>query len=864
MKISKLALYTFAIAFLSSILVACQTQDEESLHDPVSIPSPRIYATSSAEQALSKSVITLTFGVQYPEITSYQVAAQKFTTANPNVQIQIVRLKTYDNDQIARMVDTALVDYNPNARSFLNLTPFIDADATIQRNRYFPGVLEAGSRNQNVYVLPRSVYLELLGYNKALWSKQGLPPSQADFTWRNLRAAASALADPTRQKAVRDGWVDFTPDIESLRLALLARNIDIVHTSITTLKLDQPGVAEALDDIATLVRTHALGIPALTTTLIDNPDAATVIRQQIDEQRAGIWPYIMTAYDPPKFDIGILPSPATYRNGIKGYVMSSGTRYPEEAWHWLSFLAQENVSSPIEEGHAYYVPARRDIAEQSGYWRRLTPDDAAMIQSILTQPIPNRAISEDNISAYHYDILVTALKAVVEGKLSATQAAAAAQAELERRIAGATPVPTISAAPFTVATPIPDVAQPSAVPIRFSASGLPADRVQALAQQFAAKHPDIAVQLQTPTSAGTLAALARNNDCFVTFQTPQAGDPLLDLQPLADADATFPRGDLPAAVLARFQQHGRVTGLPLQLGLPALHANPAVLAAAQVAPPTAATTPDQFRAAAQQATSGSGANRRYGFVTSDGVYGLNVWLAASGVLPVTQQGDALTPAFTAPALQPAVQAYLDLLRRTSPHTRLTGYTREPLPDESAAPFSAGQVAFWLDPTDRYGATGATTSTGTLLPLPQDANALPNFTVALAGYISAQSTQPEACWQWLRFLSDQAALLAGTYPARTSQATALAEPAASVYAAAVRASARTPRIAADVFDDPRIDLFWFYRAVDRALQGGNLARELADAQTTTEAYLACVAGGGAGPACATQVDPAYAGLQRAGP
>jgi hypothetical protein len=49
-----------------------------------------------------------------------------------------------------------------------------------------------------------------------------------------------------------------------------------------------------------------------------------------------------------------------------------------------------------------------------------------------------------------------------------------------------------------------------------------------------------------------------------------------------------------------------------------------------------------------------------------------------------------------------------------------------------------------------------------------------------------------------------------------------------------------------------------RAVDRALQGRDLERELAEAQILTEQFLACVRAGAPGNACATQVDPDYRG------
>jgi hypothetical protein len=70
----------------------------------------------------------------------------------------------------------------------------------------------------------------------------------------------------------------------------------------------------------------------------------------------------------------------------------------------------------------------------------------------------------------------------------------------------------------------------------------------------------------------------------------------------------------------------------------------------------------------------------------------------------------------------------------------------------------------------------------------------------------------------------------------------------------------PQTAADAptFSN-QLDLFWFYRAVDRAPQGADLERELHDAQFLTEQYLACVRGGERARTCATTVDAEYDGF-----
>ena len=56
----------------------------------------------------------------------------------------------------------------------------------------------------------------------------------------------------------------------------------------------------------------------------------------------------------------------------------------------------------------------------------------------------------------------------------------------------------------------------------------------------------------------------------------------------------------------------------------------------------------------------------------------------------------------------------------------------------------------------------------------------------------------------------------------------------------------------------IDYYWFFRAIDRALQGEKLEGELAEAQQLTEQLMSCIREGTDGNTCAMQVDADYQG------
>jgi ABC-type glycerol-3-phosphate transport system substrate-binding protein len=137
------------------------------------------------------------------------------------------------------------------------------------------------------------------------------------------------------------------------------------------------------------------------------------------------------------------------------------------------------------------------------------------------------------------------------------------------------------------------------------------------------------------------------------------------------------------------------------------------------------------------------------------------------------------------------------------------------------------------------------------------------------FISADTPHPDACWRWLRYLvADQSfAALADGFPAnqRMAQSEAFqarAPAGASAILTAYRSALEDapPDLLIDgPFYAAPLDYYWFFRAVDRALQGGDLEQELADAQERTERHLACVRSGATAGICARQVDPDYQGF-----
>jgi ABC-type glycerol-3-phosphate transport system substrate-binding protein len=579
------------------------------------------------------------------------------------------------------------------------------------------------------------------------------------------------------------------------------------------------------------------------------------------------------------------PLPLADWSNTAAYAISAGTQHPEAAWRWLAFVgAQGDETGSIPPG-AITVPARPSVAEQQGYWETLEratslPGIAEAARAAIANP-PHRGASD----RYSQLLTITAAQ-VLDAGAAPTQALAAAQQRLEERRAQAPPLADASSGDAPIVVAPPRVAAPGAAPIRFHVYEWDNPQaLQALADRFHQEHPDIFVQIVIvqPQQLGngqttfSLSALAAGADCFPWSSPPHQSDLelLIDLQPLIDADRAFDLGDYPAAIVSRFQRNGGLYGLPSIIRFShVLEYNPTAFDAAGLAYPRADWTIDDFLLAAQRLTQGSGEQRSYGFASidwqpEDVLYLLDRFNAR----PVVGSGLSLQLRFTDPQVLAATRLYIDLLQSSSPHSRISSYRHNDfVPDTIIDLVEQGQVGMWFGALDTMGSGAELPFQRAIASRPRGAGALGYGDYSVEGlYITANAQNPAACWEWLTYLSNDVSRMdrPDAFPARLSVAqsetflSGVPPGARELYSAHLDALLRTPPESRSPFellaDEPEgVDAYWFFRALDRALQGADLERELEEAQFITEQFMACRQGGERWRACALAVDPEYQG------
>lgn len=430
----------------------------------------------------------------------------------------------------------------------------------------------------------------------------------------------------------------------------------------------------------------------------------------------------------------------------------------------------------------------------------------------------------------------------------------------------ATPAPTFAVAPPSEPT------SETAVPITFSPRPAAYDLAlyRELARQFQSEHPGIAVEVRLAAGEEgppSLAGLAAGADCFQWFPTLSgAADraAILSLEPFLGADASFPSDDFWPGVWEPFIREGEAWGLPADVTLLVVEYNRDLFDAAGVAYPALDWTWDELAARAAALTEGEGEARRYGFAARAGDLAALVLMTERLAARLLDEGSEPT-AFTLndPATVEAVRSHAEFVASY-------GIQNEDL----QALIDADRAAMWARSTAErvLRGNGQAADVG-VAPLPSGPG---GAYVEISGYfVSARTEHPQACWQWIAFLSGQSEIAWGL-PARRSVAESeryrqrVVGEHADVYLAGVASAAGPSTFQTFSAEEWLVPgLIWYSRAYDQVLGGEATAEEaLAAAQALAESYRTCILAGdghlqGTWRACARQADPTLPGYLTGG-
>jgi multiple sugar transport system substrate-binding protein len=753
---SKIQHYLLTPLILISLLVACQGGEGEKPTSPS---------------------VTITFACREWQESTYRDLADQFEAANPDIRVQLNLVGRASNprDAVTR-ADTLVMSVYPALTQqglVRDLTPFIEADRAFQPEDFYPHTLESLQWDGGTWGLPFAVNFHLIFYDKESFDAAGVPYPEPGWTWDDFLSKAQTLTEREGEEVVRWGFVrwqrDPTPFIRGRAGPLMDTSVEPPE-----LLLDRPEVVKAVRWFTDLVLVHRV-MPHL------SPEQSQPVDSEaawlVEGGQAAMWNESTDSWELRSHGraLGMVPFPvggptsATTPIELRSYAMSAGTIHPQESWRWLAFLSRQAI-------HREGLPARRSVAEESGYWDSLDPEVAAVYRFALEHSFSSvkaawgwSALGE----AWGWSVLDEAIEAVLQQEQTVEEALVEAQLAAYAHVERESPE-SAAPTPFAVATPQP-TADAEGVTIVFVVQNwweLQA-AYKALAAKFHELHPGIEVKVKGPdweadVQSVELPWLAAQADCFDYYLLPLSDDTdvILNLDPLIEADPSFSLDDYYPQSLEAPRHEGRLWALPAEGYPTVMYYNKALFDASGLAYPSSDWTVDDFRALATALTENEEANRRYGYVPyklySDALF----FVGQQGVQLAVDDTDPSACALDAPEVVEAVRWYTGLV--------LSGAVPKLDPEEYnfrrwQTLVGAEQVAMWsVSPGHGHSVfdTWKDLEVG-FVPMPQGPGRIGDFDWS-GYYISEHTEHPQACWGWLKFLSEQVSIVQGV-PARRSVA-----------------------------------------------------------------------------------------------
>jgi multiple sugar transport system substrate-binding protein len=894
-KMKKLILL---LAVLAMVLAACGGTPEVERPTPSPIPTTRGSSEGGQEQAGA----TIRFAIFDWEQASYKGLIAAFEEENPDVAVKVVSINEvlgldltgavdWPEDAEQRLAAAAdVVNMEASASSVQvglvrDLTPFIEADANFQADDFYPNTLESYQWEGGTWSLPTALTFQLLFYNKEAFDEAGVAYPAPGWTWDDFVAKARALTQRQGDEVARWGFV---ASLSTYRLIVESHTGPLIDDS------NEPPrprfeEAEVVDAVRWLTDLY---LKEQVMPYFESGDEEELMTQDqilIDNGQAAMWPEadLVWWYRNQQGSVGAAPFPVPQDDAgarttlvwTSGLSMSSGTGQPDAAWRFIDFMSRQVIEG-LGPG-MQSLPARRSVAETSSFWEDLDPELAETLRYAVEHSY-GRPLATAGYGAFN-----DALEAILKGEKGVEEALADAQTQAVADIqeqaaeeAAATPAPTVVVAPPEDETPV--AAGATAITFSPGLGSLEMERYRDLAERFQEQYPEIVVEVEMADFFGgtvpDLPSMAEAADCFEwypSFEDAKNREAILDLRPFVEADPAWRSDDFYPQALEEFTWQGQLFGLPADITPFIIEYNKDLFDAAGLDYPTVDWTWDDFVALAAALTQGEEEEtKQYGFVGQ--VQELNdllFFMERLGARLIDENADPPAFGFDDPATVDALRTYASLSTEygvkpvfLTDITELMGATTMFL--EREALIGDGRAAMWTGsgPTDALLGDRSELNTGAVSLPARPGIEVGTYTGASGYFISSGTGDPQACWQWITFLSEQPEAVS-SLPARRSVAESEAyrqrvgAERADAYLASVAEVDRPSSF--QTFSEEAwmgTAVIWLGQAYGRVVDGEATVEEaLAEVQELADDLRACVIAAGdfgseTGETCAKEVDP----------
>jgi multiple sugar transport system substrate-binding protein len=313
------------------------------------------------------------------EYLSIQDIVQRFEAANPNVTID---LQYVNSDNALQKVTVALqgnqqpdisYQYGTNMPQLATAPKLVDLTDKVSEpdfnwNDFFEGERAVATVNDHVYGIPALVDNLAVVYNKDMFQQAGIPEPSADWTWDDLRSAASALTD----KANNQFGLAFPADgsettVWEYEAMLWEAGGDILNADNTEAAFNGEGGVRALTTLQQMQQDGSLYLDF-------HPDAGKS-EQLVNSGKIGMiitGPWDLSSFPNIDYGVQVMPSfdPGGSHITIAGpdnwVIFDNGPDNVNASWAFLKFMASpENLlKDSLATSH---LPTRASVEDLPGF-----------------------------------------------------------------------------------------------------------------------------------------------------------------------------------------------------------------------------------------------------------------------------------------------------------------------------------------------------------------------------------------------------------------------------------------------------------------------------------------------------------------
>lgn len=750
---------------------------------------------------------------------------------------------------------------------FLDLRTQIESDASFDQNDFWPGSLSACQDTEGkVSGIPVSLYFTGIFYDKDAFDMAKLSYPQPGWTWDDFQKDIAALTQ-TRDGFTRYRYADrsFLSVLRSSIGANLEQTKGEINAKALTadlqwyLDLARAGLIYPIGGIK--AQGEVKNADDLWTAMFQNNRAPAMWYGRLLEPNPG------GSNDASDMDsmaglaiskFGIAPFPiaadGTDKNTtpITGecIAISAGSTHPAAAWEWMKFLSNHwLVPNETQASQWFKIPARQSIADAAGFWNTLPEQARESVRYGLEHAWYLGLYQQAEYLVYE------AIERAISGEIDLAIALEQAGVQLKT-----TPLPSEQPGGIIVATPETTQSGLSdAVVINFDpGSTSPAERsaIKALIERFNEEYQG-AIVVKMPANAGQnvslgqFVELSNTYDCFVTqieAGAAAASGAVMSLSPLFDGEDAAFRKDYTAGQLDSSRVEGELYVLPIASRPPVVVYNADLLAQRGRAAPSAGWDFGEFVMDITSVASNSNGDQSFGLLPdSQAVSITDMLLAGQGTQWLGELSGLPIAKWNTTEMANALIWLKGLYLSGALFQASSGENWWPSITQAV---QTGKVAFWTvlagqendiyfdgeEPTLKIGIT--------TLPFIEDSTYFFSHSIELGFYIANQSQNPQACWTYAKFLSEQPTGYNGI-PARKSVANLPAwESSVGIEKAEIyrEALAQSQSVTNSLYPDILLRPLqsWLGQAELDVLNGANTQQSLAAAQQKADSYYACIA------------------------